>query len=57
MEISTYQQGTRIATVESIITGDYQVVFTDTVSGEELYETYHTLEKAEDAAEDWVLNE
>lgn len=55
MEISVYQNGTRTATVESIVTGDYQVVFFDSATNEEKYETYHKLEQAEDIAEDWVL--
>jgi len=54
-ELSTYQEGNRIAKIYPRTLGGYRVWFYDMIT-EHQNEKYFNLEQqAEDAAEDWVL--
>ena len=53
--LSEYQQGTRNARVYRTANGEYGVVVYDAQNDFNWFQSYSTLEDAENFAEDWVL--
>jgi hypothetical protein len=53
--LSEYQEGTRNARVYKTSTGEYGVLTFDSQDDYNGFESYSTIDDAEDAAEDWVL--
>jgi hypothetical protein len=53
--ISEYQEGTRNARVYRTASGDYGILLFDAVDDYNDFKSFHTIDEAEDAAEDWVL--
>jgi hypothetical protein len=52
-----YESETRTATIEKQMTNDYMVAFFDSDTSKTQYETFHTSDKAEDAARRWIVKE
>jgi len=52
-----YENESRTATIESLITNDFSVAFYDDETANTQYETFHTIEKAQDAASRWIVKE
>jgi hypothetical protein len=53
--ISEYQQGTRNARVYRTTSGDYGVLLFDAETDFNDFKSFHIIDDAEDAAEDWVM--
>jgi hypothetical protein len=49
-----YETEQRSASIEQQATKDYMVEFVDKETGQSQYETFHTLEKAQDSASRWL---
>ena len=52
-----YENDVRTASIEPLITKDFSVAFYDGDTGNTQYETFHTIEKAQDAASRWIVKE
>lgn len=53
--LSNYQEGTRNAKVYKTANGEYGVIVYDANDDFNGFESFHTMDDAEDFAEDWVL--
>jgi hypothetical protein len=53
--LSNYQEGTRNAKVYKDASGHYSVIVYDAVDDFNGYESFLTIDLAEDFAEDWVM--
>lgn len=53
--ISEYQEGTRNAKVYKDASGSFCVIVNDEEDTYNSYESFHSINDAEDYAEDWVL--
>jgi hypothetical protein len=53
--ISEYQEGTRNARVYRTTSGDYGVLLFDAETDFNDFKSFHTIDDAENAAEDWVM--
>ena len=49
-----YETEQRSSSIEKQATNDYMVEFVDKETGQSQYETFHTLEKAQDSAKKWL---
>jgi hypothetical protein len=52
-----YENDNRTASIEALITNDFSVAFYDAETANTQYETFHTIEKAQDAASRWIVKE
>ena len=55
--ISNHQEGTRNAKVYRTANGEYGVVVFDAETDYNGFQSFHSIDLAEDYAEDWVLRE
>lgn len=55
--ISEYQNGTRNARVYKTTSGHFGVLLFDAQDDYNEFQSYDTIDEAEDVAEDWVLHE
>ncbi len=49
-----FEGNNRTASIEQQMTNDYMVAFFDGDTSNTQYETFHTLEKAQDASSRWI---
>jgi len=52
-----YQKDARSASIEKLFTEDYMVTFNDDEVHTNQFETFHSEQKAIDAAERWILKQ
>ena len=51
-----YETEERSASIEKQATNDYMVEFVNKETGQSQYETFHTLQKAQDSANRWLTH-